>query len=163
MATLICLAMFGCNLMAAGPTIAIVSTAMDFFPGAGMAGLSGSISKTAYFFTTTALLQGLGNLMWMPLVNKYGRRPVYIGSYTLYLAVAIWLCFDKSYGGFLAGRILMGVASGAAESMAPLSIADGESISCAKRLHAHLGSLFLARAWSSNGVSSTFRKHKEQG
>ncbi|KFY97941.1 hypothetical protein V500_01845 [Pseudogymnoascus sp. VKM F-4518 (FW-2643)] len=126
MATLICLAMFMCNFVAAGPTIAIVETATDFFPTAGSAGMTGAIFKTAYFFTSTALIQGVGNLFWMPFVNKYGRRPVYLASYTLYLGVALWLSFTTSYSSFLAARILMGLAAGAAETMAPLSIADGD-------------------------------------
>lgn len=60
----------------------------------------------------------------MPLVNKYGRRPIYLLSYTLYLACAIWASCTYTYGSFLASRILMGFAAGAAETMAPLSIAD---------------------------------------
>lgn len=128
MATLICLAMFMCNFLAAGPSIAIVETAMEFFPTAGQEGMAGAIAKTSYFFTITALLQGTGNIFWMPLVTKYGRRPVYLASYTLYLAAALWLSFTTSYASFLAARIFMGFASGAAETMAPLSIADGKSI-----------------------------------
>jgi len=124
MATVVCLAMFMCNFLAAGPTIAIVPTAMDFFPSAAGPTLSGAISKTAFFFTTTALLQGIGNLFWMPVANKYGRRPVYIISFALYLATAFWLAFTKGYGSFLAARIVMGLAAGAAECLAPLSIAD---------------------------------------
>lgn len=127
-ATIICLAMFMCNFLAAGPSIAIVETALEFFPPIqGPASIPVAIAKTAYFFTTTALLQGTGNLLWMPLVNKYGRRPVYLASYTLYTGVALWLCFTTSYSSFLAARILMGLASGAAEAMAPVSIADSKS------------------------------------
>lgn len=124
MAIVICLAMFMCNFLAAGPTIAIVQTAQEFFPNYKPTQLVAAISKTAYFFTTTALLQGTGNLIWMPLVNKYGRRPIYLASYTLYLACAIWAACTYTYGSFLAARILMGFAAGAAETMAPLSIAD---------------------------------------
>jgi len=113
--------MFMCNLLAAGPTIAIVQTAQDFFPNWKQMGLVPAISKTAYFFTTTALLQGTGNLIWMPLVNKYGRRPIYMISYVIYFACAIWATFTHSYGSFLAARILMGFGAGAAETMAPLS------------------------------------------
>ncbi|KAH8794340.1 major facilitator superfamily domain-containing protein [Hyaloscypha sp. PMI_1271] len=125
-AFIICLAMMICNFLAAGPTIAIVETAMEFFPNSKLNpnNLGPAINKTAYFFTTTALLQGTGNLIWMPLVNKYGRRPIYIISYTVYLACAIWASVTTSYGSFLASRILMGFGSGAAETMAPLSIAD---------------------------------------
>lgn len=128
MATLICFAMFMCNFLAAGPSISILETALDFFPTAGPAGMSNAIAKTAYFFTTTALLQGTGNILWMPLVNKYGRRPIYLASFSLYLVAALWLSFTKSYGSFLAARIFMGFCAGAAETMAPLSIADGKFI-----------------------------------
>lgn len=121
---MICLAMFMCTFLAAGPTIAMIQTTKEFNPNWREIGLVPAISRTAYFFTTTALLQGLGNLFWMPLVNKYGRRPIYLASYTLYLASAIWAAFTYSYGSFLSARIVMGFSSGAAETMAPLSIAD---------------------------------------
>ncbi|RDW88533.1 MFS general substrate transporter-23 [Coleophoma cylindrospora] len=123
-AFIICLAMLMCNFLAAGPTIAIVQTAQDFFPDWMQSGLGPAINKTAFFFTTTALLQGTGNLIWMPLVNKYGRRPVYMISYVIYLVCAIWAACTTGYGSFLAARIFMGFGSGAAETMAPLSIAD---------------------------------------
>jgi MFS family permease len=110
-----------------------VQTALDFFPPSSSSATAGSpdpdelaasIAAVAYFFTTTALLHGTGNFFWVPVANKLGRRPVYIASYTIYLATAIWLIFERSYGGFLAGRILMGFGAGAAETIAPVSIAD---------------------------------------
>lgn len=127
MAIVICIAMMMCNFLAAGPTIAIVETAFSFYPSAPMGGdpaIGAAISKVAYFFTTTALLQGTGNFIWVPLCNKFGRRPVYVASYSIYLATAIWCIFEKGYGGFLAARILMGFGAGAAETIAPVSIAD---------------------------------------
>lgn len=42
----------------------------------------------------------------------------------MYLATAIWAILDHSYAGFLAARILMGFASGAAETIAPVTISD---------------------------------------
>ncbi|KAK3940046.1 MFS general substrate transporter [Diplogelasinospora grovesii] len=127
-ATVICIAMMMCNFLAAGPTIAIVTTTMDFFPGANPATNPGyfgaSVAKVAYFFTTTALLQGIGNFFWVPVANKFGRRPTYVLSYLIYTACAIWLCFDHSYNGFLAGRIIMGFGAGAAETIAPITVAD---------------------------------------
>lgn len=121
MTIVICLAMMLCNFLAAGPSIAIIQTAMDFFPKSPM---PDAISQTAYFFTTTALLQGIGNFFWVPLNQKIGRRPVYIISYTIYFATALWLIFEKRYNAFLAGRILMGFGAGAAETIAPVSITD---------------------------------------
>lgn len=146
--------MFMCNFLAAGPSVAIVETALDFFPPVnGPSGITHAIHETAYFFTTTALIQGTGNLFWMPLVNKYGRRPVYIASFALYLGVALWLSFTTGYTSFLIARILMGFASGAAEAMAPLSIADGRPSSLKPTKHAaDFSSIFLTRTWSSHGV-----------
>ncbi|KJK77710.1 hypothetical protein H634G_07449 [Metarhizium anisopliae BRIP 53293] len=125
-AVVLCIAIAMCNFLAAGPTIAIVDTAIDFFPDAMKTNslTTYAIPKVAYFFTTTALLQGTGNLFWVPMANKWGRRPAYIFSYLIYFGTSVWLIFDKSYGGFLAARILMGFGAGAAETIAPISIAD---------------------------------------
>ncbi|KAJ5034828.1 hypothetical protein NUH16_006273 [Penicillium rubens] len=113
-----------CNFLAAGPTLAIIQTAEDFFPDWQVTGLSGAISKTAYFFNCTALFQGLGNLLWMPLINKYGRRAVYVTSFTIYFITAIWCAVAKQYANFLIARIVMGIAAGAGECLAPITIAD---------------------------------------
>ncbi|KAI5465860.1 major facilitator superfamily domain-containing protein [Mariannaea sp. PMI_226] len=125
-AGLVCLAMTMSNFLAGGPSVAIVSTALDFFPKAAEKGTltSSAIPKVAYFFTTTSLLQGVGCFVWVPLANKYGRRPVYLVSYLIYFGTALWLIFEKSYAGFLAGRIIMGFGAGAAETIAPITIAD---------------------------------------
>ena len=64
-AGLVCFAMMACNYLAAGPIIQIVETTFDFFPEAkteGSAALVTAIGKVVYFFTTTALFQGLSNL-----------------------------------------------------------------------------------------------------
>ncbi|KAM7200465.1 MFS general substrate transporter [Rhypophila sp. PSN 637] len=128
MAGVICTAMMMCNFLAAGPSIAMVATTMEFFrgahPGKNMPLFVASVAKVSYFFTTTALMQGVGNFFWVPITNKYGRRPTYIFSYIIYTACAIWLCFERSYSGFLVGRILMGFGAGAAEIIAPITIAD---------------------------------------
>jgi MFS family permease len=96
--------------------IPVVETAQEFFPNWKQIGLVPAISNVAYFFTSTALLQGTGNLIWMPLVNKYGRRPIYLISYVVYLVCAIWAACTHSYGSFLAARILLGFGAGAAET-----------------------------------------------
>jgi MFS family permease len=113
-----------CNFLAAGPTLAILQTAQEFFPNWKTTSMSGPISKTAYFLNCTALFQGLRNLLWMPLINKYGRRPIYVASFTLYAITAIWCAVGKGYANFLVARIIMGFAAGAGECLAPVTIAD---------------------------------------
>lgn len=85
----VCFAMVMCNFLAAGPTIAIVATAQDLFLNWKQTGLGDAIAKTAYFFNCTALFQGFGNLIWMPLINKYGRRPIYVIAFTIYFVTAL--------------------------------------------------------------------------
>ncbi|KAL7960557.1 MFS general substrate transporter [Trichoderma compactum] len=125
-AGVLCLTMAMSNFLAAGPAIAVPATAAEFFPDSLADGtfVTSAIPKTAYFFTTTSLLIGLGNIVWVPVANKWGRRPVYVASYMIYFATAVWLIFEKSYARFLAGRILMGFGAGAAETLAPITIAD---------------------------------------
>jgi hypothetical protein len=61
---LVCFAIFLCNFLAAGPVIAIVEIAQTFFPLETTPDLGGSIAKTAYFFTTAALMQVFPNRMY---------------------------------------------------------------------------------------------------
>ena len=117
--------MFMCNFLAAGATVAIVQITIEF---TGVPptepGFVSAIAKIAYFFTTTALLQGTGNLVWMPFILKYGRRPMYLISFTGYFATILWAGLTKSYGSELAARILMGFFAGSGECIAPLTISD---------------------------------------
>ena len=122
-ATIVCLGMFVCNFLAAGPTVAIVDIAITYFGPPGPT-FGKSISKVAFFFTTTSLLQGVGNLFWMPIILKYGRRPVYLSSFILYTVSAIWAGVAKSYTNELVARIVMGFAAGSGECLGPLTIAD---------------------------------------
>ncbi|KAF7193306.1 putative MFS-type transporter [Pseudocercospora fuligena] len=105
------------------PSVAIVETTIDYFGPPGP-DFTAKISKIAYFYTTTALLQGLGNLVWMPFIVKYGRRPVYLASFTLYTITAIWIGVSKTYANTLVARIVMGFAAGSGECLAPLTISD---------------------------------------
>ena len=112
-----------CNFLAAGPSVAIVQITVDFFGPPGPSFMA-NIAKIAYFFTATSLLQGMGNLIWMPLIIKYGRRPAYIFSFVGYTACAIWSGVLKLYGSELASRVLLGFFAGSGECIAPMSIVD---------------------------------------
>lgn len=128
-AFLVCLAMVLCNFLAAGPTVAMVETALDFFTDDDDTTytdeqLDSYISQISYFFTATALMQGLGNLFWMPLILKYGKRPIYLASFVLYTITAVWVGLANTYANALVARIVMGLAAGSAECLAPLTISE---------------------------------------
>jgi len=110
-----------CNFMAAGPTIAMVSVAKSYFPNESPAV---SIPKVAYFFNNSALAQGVGNLFWVPVMIKYGRRPVYITAFIIYFFMIIGSGAAKTYSGEIVTRLFLGLAGGAGECLAPLTICD---------------------------------------
>ncbi|KAM0755759.1 MFS general substrate transporter [Meredithblackwellia eburnea MCA 4105] len=114
-----CIAVFLSNYLAAGPTVDIVNIAIAY------TGLPPDVPKTAYFFTASALFQGVGLFVWSPLFTKYGRRPVYVISY-IGLSASVLLCvlIKKNYAVELVGRLGVGFFSGAAESLAPITITD---------------------------------------
>ncbi|PYH92412.1 MFS transporter [Aspergillus ellipticus CBS 707.79] len=122
-AILVSLAMVMCNFMSAGPTVAMVGVATDFKEG-GDTTLSDWVSRAAYFFNNSALLQGVSNLIWVPLLNKYGRRPIYISAFVLYFFMILGAGLAKTYTGELTTRTILGIGAGAGECLAPVTIAD---------------------------------------
>ena len=82
------------------------------------------VAKAAYFFSGVAFLQGMSNLLYMPVIIKYGRRPVYIVSLLVYGACSLWAGLAKSYPSELAARLVLGLAGGSADSLGPLTITD---------------------------------------
>jgi len=115
--------MFLCTFMTAGPSVAILQMTITFFGPPGR-NLLLQISKVAYFLTAAPLLQGVGNLFWMPLIIKYGRRPVYLVNFTLYTISLVWCAVAKSYGSELAARLALGFSSGVMECLSPVTITD---------------------------------------
>ncbi|EMR69582.1 putative mfs transporter protein [Eutypa lata UCREL1] len=124
-AAVTCLAIFMAQFLAAGPSVDMVNIVIDLWgTPPDSPGWSSSLAKTAYLFTTTSFLQGMSNLFYMPLIIKYGRRPVYIMSFAIYGGTALWAGLAQGYGSELAARLVLGFAGGSAECLAPLTIAD---------------------------------------
>jgi MFS family permease len=112
-----------CNFMAAGPTVAMVQIATEFREGGGTT-LNDWVSRASYFFNNSALMQGVSTLFWVPLLNKYGRRPIYIGSFILYFFMILGAGLAKTYAGEITTRTVLGIGAGAGECLAPVTISD---------------------------------------
>ena len=67
---------------------------------------------------------GAGNLFWVPLIRKIGRRPVYLVAIFLLMIFNIWSHEAKSFSSLLAARILSGFAAAAGDAPVPALIAD---------------------------------------
>ncbi|KAI4716390.1 MFS general substrate transporter [Aureobasidium sp. EXF-10727] len=125
------------NFVAAGPSIAIVELTIDIFhvypptpliPQSlapdSIARFTGALTKAAYLFSASALLQGMSNLVWVPIALKYGRKKVYVLAFLLFGASTIWASRADSYASLLAARLVLGWFAGAAECVVPLTVAD---------------------------------------
>ncbi|KIJ62497.1 hypothetical protein HYDPIDRAFT_30454 [Hydnomerulius pinastri MD-312] len=67
-----------------------------------------SISAISYLVGGYALLLGFGVLLWNPLADRFGRRPVTIVSMIIAVCASCGVASARSYGNMMAGRILQG-------------------------------------------------------
>ncbi|CAM1509797.1 Fc.00g001320.m01.CDS01 [Cosmosporella sp. VM-42] len=81
-------------------------------------------TESGYLVSFQILTLGLGNLFWIPLSLKYGKRPVAVVSSALFFVTCIWAAEAKSYGSLLAARLVTGWAGSASEAMGPAVVAD---------------------------------------
>lgn len=66
----------------------------------------------------------VGCIFFVPLVHKYGRRPVYIFSILLQLGSCIWAAVTYTRGDFVGNNLLAGLGGAISETIAQVTIAD---------------------------------------
>ncbi|USW51897.1 Putative major facilitator superfamily, MFS transporter superfamily [Septoria linicola] len=64
------------------------------------------------------LMIGLGNIIWVPVSNIIGRRPVLILTMAITVASSAWCAVAGSFNSLLAARIVQGFGMGPADSSA---------------------------------------------
>lgn len=67
---------------------------------------------------------GIAQLLFGPLSDRYGRKPVLLFSLGLYFALAIYSALTTSFSSFLLARFLQGLASGGPSVIAVALIRD---------------------------------------
>ncbi|KAF3764491.1 MFS general substrate transporter [Cryphonectria parasitica EP155] len=85
-----------------------------------------NVSEEVAILTCSIMVCGfaVGPLLWSPLSEIIGRRPVYIISFALYTIFQIPCALSPNIGGLLACRFLSGVFSSSGLSLAGGTIAD---------------------------------------
>ncbi|KIX92651.1 uncharacterized protein Z520_11680 [Fonsecaea multimorphosa CBS 102226] len=81
-------------------------------------------SYASYFITMPVLFIGIGNLFWIPLSRKIGKRPVLILSSLTFFLSCLWSAVAKSGGSMLGSRIIQGFGASCPDAMGPAVVAD---------------------------------------
>lgn len=76
-------------------------------------------SRLVYFLAVNLLLLGVANLIWVPLANTFGRRPVTLISLLILVFASMWAGLATTYNGLLAARAVMGLAGAPADAVSP--------------------------------------------
>jgi MFS family permease len=70
------------------------------------------------------LFLSIGNIFWVPLAHKLGKRASLLLSITLQAGTLVWCATASSFSSLLAARCLQGFAGAAGESIVPEMAAD---------------------------------------
>ncbi|KAJ5526720.1 hypothetical protein N7513_010879 [Penicillium frequentans] len=66
----------------------------------------------------------IGCFFFIPLVHKYGRRPIYIFSVALQLASCVWQAKMTTVGGFIGSNLISGLGGAISEIVVQITVAD---------------------------------------
>ncbi len=83
-----------------------------------------TVTKASYLFSMNLLFLGLGNLFWIPLSLKIGKRPVLVMCATIFFVSSIWSAVAKNWGSLLGARIILGFGASAVEGLGPTVVGD---------------------------------------
>lgn len=83
-----------------------------------------SLTRGSYLLTFNVLFLGIGNLFWVPLSLKIGKRPVLLMCSTIFFTSSIWSALAQSWASLFGARILQGFGASACEALGPAVVAD---------------------------------------
>jgi MFS family permease len=66
----------------------------------------------------------IGCFFFIPLVHKYGRRPIYLFSTVLQLASCVWQAQTYSVGSYIGANLISGLGGAISEVIAQITVAD---------------------------------------
>ncbi|MCT4364166.1 MAG: MFS transporter, partial [Synechococcaceae cyanobacterium MAG-AL1] len=83
-----------------------------------------SASTAEESITAYALGYGFSQLVWGPLADRFGRRPIALCGVTLFTLASLGLALVPGFGAFLLLRLLQGVAAGCGTSVSRACLRD---------------------------------------
>lgn len=67
---------------------------------------------------------GCGSIIFVPLMSKYGRRPIYILSLAIQIGACVWLSLTKTTADLLLSNALAGLGGAVCETIVQVTISD---------------------------------------
>ena len=83
-----------------------------------------SVVVASYNTTISILFAGVAPLIWSPVANVYGRRPIFIGVTALGIATQCATAVAPTWGGILAARAFVGIGTSAGMGIGAAVVAD---------------------------------------
>lgn len=83
-----------------------------------------SITEASYNTTLAIVLAGVAPLVWSPLANVYGRRPVYLFSAIIGIVAGAGSAIATKWGPLLAARCFVGVGTSAGMGIGASVVSD---------------------------------------
>lgn len=69
-----------------------------------------SFTNMSYCISVPILFLGIATVIWKPIANRYGRRPIWLVSTFLSGAFSLGSVYCNSYGALMATRVLSGIS-----------------------------------------------------
>lgn len=83
-----------------------------------------TIAEAGYLISFNILFLGLGNLFWIPVSEKIGKRPVLVVSSGIFFVSSIRSAVAKTYASEFAARVFQRFGASCSEALGPAVIAD---------------------------------------
>jgi DHA1 family bicyclomycin/chloramphenicol resistance-like MFS transporter len=80
-----------------------------------------------WIVTVYVLGFGAGQLVYGPLADRYGRRPILLGTLAAFIAASVFAASSQTFAALLGARLLQGLASASTRVLAVAIVRDGAS------------------------------------
>ncbi|CAK7204889.1 hypothetical protein SEUCBS139899_007651 [Sporothrix eucalyptigena] len=83
-----------------------------------------SVAEMSGLLTYCVLALGLGNFLWVPCAEYFGKRPVFVVSSAIFFAFLCWSATAKSFETLLTSRVILSIAGGSTEALGAAIVND---------------------------------------